>query len=355
MEWQYDNIIGIIKKTIAIDIDTGETLLLKLLPLAILVTYVAVMHRKSNWESLFLRLVIGFVILGGYEFWMDSIRDISVSIINRVSPDDFITQYTQMVDAFQQKFAENQTGNFFERLGQGLQYLSTNIIINLSFLFYSIATYVMNTVRFLLASFLYKIGPLLVPFILFPSTIKIIGGWITSYISVLFWPLLWRIMLSIAVEQGGGIPLTNEGLMTFVAFNMAVAAMIIFSPMIITSLAAGIGTGVAASFAGAFATKGAFDVLKRTGKIGFKGTAGAVSGVGKSGLNLTQGAVGFTAATTIGGSIKNVMNSGKSLLGNLTAGTIQGMARGAGMSIRPTANEKKVLNMVREFMGKREV
>ena len=282
MEWKYDIIISIVKTHLDTVIHLGGTLLLSFLPLAILITYLGVMRNRASWADLFLRVVIGFIILQNYEYWMDSIRNIVVDIINTVTPNDFVNEYMKLVDDFQQKYAEQQAANPWEAIQNFLKHSVTTFVINLSFLFYSIATFVMNTVRYVFAALLYKIGPLLVPFILFQSTGKIIGGWLTSYISVLFWPLLWRIMLSIAVDQGHNIDFTADGLSTFVVFNLAVAVMIVFSPLIMTSISAGLGVGFVSSLTGAMATRGTFDVLRQTGEMGIKGTAGTINAVGKS-------------------------------------------------------------------------
>jgi hypothetical protein len=347
MEWKYDIVIEIIKSNLDIVVGTGRSLLLGFLPLAIIITYLGVLRNKSSWLDLFLRVVIGFIILGNYESWMDTIRNITVSIINTVTPEDFISQYKSLVESFQQKYAEQQASNPWEAIQNFIKNSATTFLINLSFLFYSIATFVMNTVRYVFAALLYKIGPLLVPFILFSSTVRILGGWLTSYISVLFWPLLWRIMMSIAVDQGQNIPLTAEGILSFTAFNLAVAGMVIFSPVIITSIAAGLGAGIAGSLAGAFATKGAFDILSRAGQGAVQGTAGAISGAAKS----VQGIMGQEMLPlTFGGMLLGTGINVSKVFSGATAGTFAGITKGIGVPIEMSDSERTALQPIRNFM-----
>lgn len=348
MEVKYELIINIIKSNLDIVLGAGRGLLLGFLPLAIIITYLGVLRNKSSWLDFFLRVVICFIILGNYEDWMDTIRNISVSIINTVTPNDFVSQYKSIVESFQQKYAEQLASNPLEAIQNFIKNSATTLLINLSFLFYSIATFVMNTVRYVFAALLYKIGPLLVPFILFSSTVRVFGGWLTSYISVLFWPLLWRIMLSIAVDQGKHIQqLELDGLMTFVAFNMAVAGMIVFSPVILTSIAAGLGAGIAGSLAGAFATKGAFDILSRSGQGTIQGTAGAISGVARS----VQGIVGQEMAPlALGGIFMGTGINVSKIFSGAAVGTITGMAKGIGAPIEMTDQERTALQPIRNFM-----
>lgn len=347
MEWKYDIVIGIIKSNLGIVLATGRDLLLGFLPLAIIITYLGVLRNKASWVDLFLRVVICFIILGNYEIWMDSIRNISVSIINTVTPKDFVSEYKDIVESFQQKYAEQQSTNLWQAIQNAIKNSATTLLINLSFLFYSIATFVMNTVRYVFAALLYKIGPLLVPFILFSSTVRVFGGWLTSYISVLFWPLLWRIMMSIAVDQGHNIPLTAEGILSFTAFNLAVAGMIVFSPVIITSIAAGLGAGIAGSLAGAFATRGAFDIFSRVGQGTALGTSGAIGGVAKS----VQGIMGQEMPPlTFGGVLLGTGINLSKVFGGATTGTFMGMAKGAGIPIKMTDSERAALQPIRNFM-----
>jgi len=77
------------------------------------------------------------------------------------------------------------------------------------------------------------------------------------------WPLVWNLTLGIAVAQSGNITLDGQGLIEFISLNFATCAMLIFAPMLISSLAAGVGAGFVGSIAAAATFGGAAGVAKQ--------------------------------------------------------------------------------------------
>jgi len=323
----YDSLINIIKADLNTSIETGEILLFGLFPLAVLFTLLAVFANKANWSSLILRVIIGIAMIQSYTWIMDMTRDLVVGVNDKIVPvQDFVEQYQQIVENFRTYYENNQQKGFLNQLKEFGKNSITNLVINLSFIFYGIASYVMNTVRFIIAGFLYKIGPALIPFLLFRSTVKVVAGWYTSYVAVLLWPIIWQITLAIAVTISANIAETGDGLMNFISINFAVSAMLIFAPMIVTALAAGYGVGAVASFAGVLATTKAFDTLQQGLKAGVSGSSGAITAGGTKMFNTS----GITQASSAGGRFVNLMGYGMGVSAAFVGGGIKSAATSVG-------------------------
>lgn len=145
-----------------------------------------------------------------------------------------------------------------------------NIIINLSFIAYALLSKIMEAVRFSMTAILYKLGPVLIPLVLFQSTGQVVKGWYISYVSVLCWPILWHIVLGIAVNLSNQQTASGSIVEQFAAINFAVCFVLIFSPFIINSLVAGIGAGSSAGMAGLVISNTTGNVMASTGHPGFK-------------------------------------------------------------------------------------
>jgi hypothetical protein len=335
----FDTLINIIKADLGSSIETGEVMLFGLFPLAILFTLIAVFSNKASWSSLIARVLIGIAMIQSYTWIMDTTRDLVTGVNEKIIPaQDFIAQYQQIVENFRTYYENNQQKGFLNQFKEFGKNSITNLVINLSFIFYGIASYVMNTVRFIIAGFLYKIGPALIPFILFRSTGKVIAGWYTSYVSVLLWPIIWQITLAIAVAISANIVETGDGLMNFISINFAVSAMVIFAPMVVTALAAGYGVGAVASFAGALATTKAFETLRQGMKVGISGGGGAITAAGTKMLDTS----GITRTGTPGSRFVNLMGHGLGASAAFVGGGIKGAATRAGY--RYSENENKFFN-----------
>ena len=324
-----DFIIDVINSDMAGIIQLGRFLIGGFFIIASFITYLGVFQNKANWTGLILRLVIGFVLLQNYIWIMETTRDIVHGIDLKISPSQNATeQYVTMCDNIHAIFTKNQQKGFFPAIfGKKTLY---NLTINLSFIFYSIVSNVMESVRYSIVAVVYKLGPILIPLILFDSTKKVLQGWFTSYVSVLSWPILWHVVLAVVVSLSGQISPTLDGIEKFAMMNFAVCFVLIYSPMIVSSLAAGIGTGVAISLASMGAVNKVTEGIRGGGRIAGGGFAQGVDGA--SGALVTR----------------NYWNILPSALG----GGIKGMADKAG--IYPSEGEKNTFQAIKNMMASKK-
>ena len=324
-----DFIIGVINSDLAGIIQLGKYLLGGFFILASFITYLGVFQNKANWAGLIVSLVVGFVLLQNYVWVMEITRDIVTGIDLKISPDQNATnQYVIMCENMQKIYENNQQKGFSLAIF-GTKTLH-NLTINLSFIFYSIVSNVMQAVRYSITAIIYKLGPILMPLILFNSTKKVLQGWFVSYVSVLSWPILWHIALSIAVALSGQISPTLDGIEKFAMMNFAVCFVLIFSPMIATSLAAGIGVGAAASLASMGAINKVTEGIRSSGKI--------------AGGGMAQGIEGMAGAA--------VTHRYSRMLPSALAGGIKGMADKAGIHL--SAGEKNTFQAIRNMMSSKK-
>lgn len=341
-----DFIIGVVKGDLGNVLYAGQLMIGSLFLLAVVTHYLGVIQHQGGWSGLLLRLVIGFILLQNYAWLMDTTKDIVEGIDAMINPDQsFVNQYASMSDNLRQQYEDNVQQSITSQILNFGKNTIHNLIINLSFIFYAVVSKVMEAIRYSITAILYKLGPILVPLILFNTTKKVLSGWYTSYVSVLAWPILWHITLAIAVAVSQKIGLTGEGIEYFVALNFAVGFVLIFSPMIITSLAAGIGAGAAASFAGAFASKTAYDTLRQGTRFGVAGSAGAVSGGIHTAQKIQQPPL---VNPTLTERLRNVMSA----VGKVSMGTVSGGVRSVAdkAGFRPSEVEKNSLHAIRNVM-----
>lgn len=272
-----DIILGVVKANLNEIISLGNTLLGGLFILACFMTFLGTFQNKANWPGLFLRVVAGFWLLENYVWVMDLTRDIVVGVDKVITPDpNAANLYVEMSDRLQAVYEKSQkTGFSFALLGKKTLY---NMTINLSFIFYAIVSNVMEAVRYTIIAIVYKLGPVLIPLIAFKTTIRVVIGWFTSYVAVLSWPILWHIVLSIATSLIGGEELTLADLEGFIMINFAVGFVLIYTPLIVAGLSAGIGVGIAASLAG----RGAINKLTDIGHKGLQIVRGGDRGYSKN-------------------------------------------------------------------------
>ncbi|MCA9408602.1 MAG: hypothetical protein KC733_07925, partial [Candidatus Omnitrophica bacterium] len=165
------------------------------------------------------------------------------------------------------------------------------------------------------------------PFLVFKSTIRIVEGWFKSYVSVISWPIIWHIVLSIAVTLSGSIDLTLDGVEKFIMLNFAVCFVLIFTPMIMSSLISGAGIGAAASWAALGAVYNISEHVKRGGR---------------------------TATGTLAGSVDSAVGSAlsgeyKSIVPASLSGGFRGLSQKVGFE--PSINEKKIFNSIRQMLS----
>ena len=269
-----DLVIQAVKNDLPNCLSTGQTMLASLFVVAVFVRYTGLLSHHVNWADVIVRLVIGFVLLQNYTLIMDTTRDIVTSVDQTINPNqDFVSQFASMSNTMQAQNVNTTRQSILTQVTNAVlsfgRYTIRNLIINLSFIFYAVVSNIMENVRYCMTAILYKMGPLLIPLVLFESTGQIVKGWYTSYVSVLCWPILWHIVLGIAVTVGGQIP-TNGGLEQFACLNLALCFVLIFSPFIINSLVAGVGTGSSGGVGGLMATNSTGALMTTTGQAGFK-------------------------------------------------------------------------------------
>ncbi len=243
--------------------------------LAVFLQYVGVLSRPVNWADVIVRLVIGLVLIQNYTWIMDTTRTVVSDVDVMVNPNqDYVSQYAQISNnAHQQHEASIQQGVLSQVENTLFGWFSLHtLIMNLSFIFYSIMSKVMEAVRYTMTAILYKLGPVLIPLILFQSTIHMVKGWFVSYVSVLCWPILWHIVLAMAVTISGNNPTLEQ----FACINFAVCFVLIFSPLIVNHIVAGIGTGSSSALAGYISSKTTVDTINKTGGFALGFTASRI-------------------------------------------------------------------------------
>ncbi len=282
-------------------LQTGGYLLTTLFTLAVFINYLGILSNKSNWSDLLMRLVVGFILIQNYVWVMDTTKNIVVGLDQKINPEQsYVNQYAAMSDNMQKTYEANTQTNFVSQVtGLFGRFTLHNLIINLSFIFYAVISKVMESIRYALVGIMYKLGPVLVPLILFSSTSKILKGWFTSYVSILCWPILWHIALSVAVALSAQIGSSGQGIEQFACLNFAVCFVLIFTPLIISSLVAGVGIGGAASIAGAVISRTALNSITQLGKTTVRTMAAVGSGV--------QAMQDLRTPTTMSGKFKTFM------------------------------------------------
>lgn len=306
-----DLVITAVKADLFTALDAGRYMLTALFVVAVFRSYLDVLNNNVNWTDVILRLVLGFALLQNYTWIMDTTRDIVVGVDERINPDQsYINQYAQMSDNMQKQYEANTQTSFVSNVSNFLfgKFTLHTLIINLSFIFYAVVSKVMEAIRYTWVGILYKMGPILIPMILFKSTGNILKGWFTSYVSVLCWPILWHIALSVAVALSAEIGASGQGIEQFASLNFAVCFILVFSPMMVSSLVAGVGMGASAAVAGFMANNSLFNTAFRSGQSGLRTMGNVIQGQLVS-QNLPP--VNQTP-TTMGGVFKDIMLGSKS-------------------------------------------
>lgn len=306
-----DLVITAVKSDLFTAIEAGRYILSAFFIIAVFRSYLDVLNTNVNWSEVIIRLVIGFALLQNYTWIMDTTRDVVVGIDEKINPDQsFINQYAAMSDNMQKQYEANTQTSFISNVSNFLfgKFTLHTLIINLSFIFYAVVSKVMEAIRYSLVGILYKMGPILVPLILFKATGNILKGWFTSYVSILCWPILWHIALSVAVALSAEIGASGQGIEQFACLNFAVCFVLVFSPMIVSSLVAGVGMGASASVAGFMANNSLFNSAFRTGQSSLRTMGNVIQGRPdpKSIPPIPQ------TPTTMGGIFKDMMLGSKS-------------------------------------------
>jgi hypothetical protein len=306
-----DIVITSVKADLFTALDAGRYMLTALFIVAVFMSYLDVLNSNVNWSNVIMRLVLGFVLLQNYTWIMDTARDVVVGVDERINPDQsYINQYAQMSDNMQKQYEANTQTSFVSNVSNFLfgKFTLHTLIINLSFIFYAVVSKVMEAIRYSLVGILYKMGPILVPLILFKSTGNILRGWFISYISVLCWPILWHIALSVAVALSAQIGASGQGIEQFACLNFAVCFVLVFSPMIVSSLVAGVGMGSSGTIAGLMANNSLFRTAFGSGQSGMRTIGDVIQGrsVSQNFPPVNQ------TPTTMGGIFKDILLGSKS-------------------------------------------
>ncbi len=239
-----DIVLSVVRNDLATVLNTGRYMLVSLFILAVFINYIGVLNQGANWADVIIRLVIGFILLQNYIWIMDTTYNIVSGVDQTINPNqNYVDQYATMSNNMQNQFQQNTQQNIASQIGNALfgRFSLHNLIINLSFIFYAVISKIMEAIRYSFTGIWYKLGPILIPLILFRSTASVLKGWYTSYVAVLCWPILWHIALSIAVALSNQIGSTGGGIEQFACLNFAVCFVVIISPFIVSGLIAGTG------------------------------------------------------------------------------------------------------------------
>ena len=192
-----EQVLLAVKADLNNSLNAGQYMLVSFFIVAVFTNYIGILSHEVNWGQVILRLAVGFILLQNYTWIMDTTRTIIVSVDEMVNPgQDFAGQYAIMS---QNVWKLHESSSQPSIISQIKFFFSSavfhNLVIALSFMLYALLAKVMEAVRYSMVSILYKMGPVLIPLILFQSTAQIVKGWFTSYVSVLCWPILWHIVL----------------------------------------------------------------------------------------------------------------------------------------------------------------
>ncbi len=270
-------ILNFAKQDIEHVIGLGKTLAGGFLVLACLLNYIATVQGKANWPALMVSFVMAIFILHNYVGIMDTTVEL-IAIVNQEvnKKDTYLSSYIKMVDDFRSVYEQNQKEKFsiFD-IGYKLLH---NLITNLSFMFYGAVIYIMKFVREHLLGIMFRLGPLVIPFMVFNNTKKVPIGWYASFVSVCLWPLVWQLVLTYAVEQASQIDLSFNNIVHFVNLNFVVCILVVLTPVLVSSLVAGVGIGAASYITSLFAIKQASELTQRTAKTFAGGIGGGITG-----------------------------------------------------------------------------
>ena len=261
-----DLVLSAVKADLNNVLNTGRYMLVSFFLVAVFVNYVGILSHHVNWGNVILRLAVGFILLQNYVWIMDTTRNIVTNVDEMINPNqDFVSQYSIMSDNVQKRHQDSIQRGILSRVSNAFGWPTWHtIVVNLSFIFYAIIAKIMETVRYSMTAVLYKLGPALIPLVLFQSTAMVIRGWFTHYVSVLCWPILWHIVLGIAVSLSNNSP----GIEQFASINFAVCFILIFSPLMVNSLVSGIGAGSTSALAGIVSSKSATNFMTTAGQVG---------------------------------------------------------------------------------------
>ncbi len=298
-----DLVLSAVKADLDSVLSAGRYMLASFFVMAVFFNYMGLLSRSVNWADIIVRLVIGLVLLQNYTWVMDTTRNIVIDVDAMITPNHSdISQYATMNDNFHKQHQEQTRPGIIDQV----KYIfftapMHNIIVNLSFLFYGVISKVMEAVRYSFIAILYKLGPALIPLIMFQSCTNVVKGWFTNYVSILCWPILWHIALSVAVSLSANAPSIEQ----FACINFAVGFVLVFSPLIINGFVSGVGASSSTVLAGFVASKAA---------VGFMAGAGQV-GLAVGGAKLVQPIVdrffGNKSPTTTAGKFKDAMLGNK--------------------------------------------
>ena len=271
-----EQVLLAVKADLNNSLNAGRYLLASFFLVAVFINYVGLLSRNVNWAEVVVRLAIGFVLLQNYTWIMDTSRNIVISVDEMVNPNqDFASQYAAMSDNnWKLHQASSQPSIISNIKFMFSSAIFHNFIINVSFAFYYVLAKVMEAVRYSMVSILYKMGPVLIPLILFGSGAKIVKGWFTSYVSVLCWPILWHIALGVAVSLSA----VNHSVEQFACINFAVCFILLISPLIVNSIVAGMGVGSASALGGIMSSRGAVNFMQTAAGVGVALAAAKVVG-----------------------------------------------------------------------------
>lgn len=210
---------------------------------------VAILHEnfqaikgKSDYTGLFIRsiLVVGLLIL--YErffIWIVYGMDM---ISGAILPHE---EFKEVIKAFLTQPLTWKTAWKFDMR------LTVTVLNYITYAFASCLLAVIMMLRFLLLSFLYVIGPLLVSAGIYKGTAQGLSAWIKSLISISFWNVIFSVLMKVvSVMNLTAIYLTGEtNLLMILAANLLFIALFILVPFLSNQFVSGSSLGSLGSIA----------------------------------------------------------------------------------------------------------
>ncbi len=237
-----------------------------------------------------------------YGWCVFGLAGLSDSIADSLAPKDLWGQFKAVASKWQQELVQATTSgsaSATEAAGAGLGGYIFGALIALAMLVGQAAFWVVTELAKVMATLLYALGPLAVVFSI-PKTSDSLSRWFRTYVSILAWPVLSAVMLSIIAQAGlQGLDGASPAFASIAtALLMAVCACAV--PALASSL---VGGSVGAVSAGlAMATQGGSVATGLSGAVPTLGPgSGSPAGVAGAAVTGAAGPAPAPASPAQGG------------------------------------------------------
>ena len=215
------------------------------------------------------RIFIVLVLLTAYSFIVNTVYSLTDSVNNTIYKGSIMDSVSDILAKRMEEEQKLKDEPWWRKAKNIVSNLDVRILeygATMGGTFLSWCITVMGFIRLFAICFLYAVGVLAIPWIIFSGGTQVAKAWWMSLLAVSFWPLVWKIMfLFFSAFQPkdviGGSAFVLVGL-----YYITVGCLIIWTPKLVSAFARGVGIGETMSFAGVTAmafAKGA--VMKGVG------------------------------------------------------------------------------------------